>query len=51
MLPWDIPWHDTSHVVFFVALYGSLAIIGVGLLAAIIITLVHMRHEDEEEHY
>ena len=51
MLPWDVPWYDPSHVVFFSALYGALTVIGLGLLAAIIISIRHMKHEDEEGHH
>ena len=25
LLPWDIPWYDTSHTIFFAALYGALS--------------------------
>jgi len=47
ILPWDIPWYDTSHVVFFGALYGALALIGLGLVAALAITVSRMGKEEE----
>ncbi len=51
MLPWDIPWYDPSHVVFFVALYGALSVIGIGLLAAAIITIKRLKTGDEGSHH
>jgi hypothetical protein len=39
MLPWDVPWYDPSHAIFFAALYGALTVIGLGVLAAVIITM------------
>jgi hypothetical protein len=49
ILPWDIPWYDPSHVVFFSALYAALGVIGLGLLAALLLTLLRMKSEEEEE--
>ncbi len=51
MLPWDIPWYDPSHAVFFAALYGALAVIGFGVLAALVITLMRLRRGDTEGHH
>ena len=51
MLPQDIPWYDPSHAVFFLALYGALAMIGVGLLAAALITFKRLKQGDEEGHH
>jgi hypothetical protein len=39
LLPWDIPWYDTSHRVFFAALYGALSFIGLGVLIAVLMTI------------
>lgn len=50
MLPWDIPWYDTSHVVFFVALYGALTAIGLGVLVAILMTIRDLTKEEEGHH-
>ncbi len=47
MLPWDIPWYDPSHAVFFAALYGALTVIGLGVLAAVIMTLRRLRNDDQ----
>jgi hypothetical protein len=46
MLPWDVPWHDPSHAVFFAALYGALSVIGIGLLAAVVITLRRLSRDE-----
>jgi uncharacterized Tic20 family protein len=46
MLPWDIPWYDASHAIFFTALYGVLTIIGLGVLAAVVMTMVRMKKEN-----
>jgi hypothetical protein len=52
MLPWDIPWYDPSHVVFFIAVYGALAVIGLGLAAAVLLTVKQLRKgEDVPEHH
>ncbi len=50
MLPWDIPWYDPSHAVFFCALYGAICIIGIGVLAALLLTLARMARKDEPGH-
>ncbi len=42
-LPWDIPWYDTAHMIFFGILYTVLGVISLGLLIAIIKTIVSMR--------
>jgi len=47
MLPWDIPWYDPSHAVFFTALYGALTVIGLGVLAAVVITIKRMKNGDD----
>lgn len=47
MLPWDIPWHDPSHAVFFMALYGALSVIGLGVLAALLITIHRLKKGDD----
>lgn len=51
MLPWDIPWYDTSHTIFFAALYGALTVIGLGVLAAVLITLKHLKEGEHGEHH
>lgn len=43
MLPQDIPWYDPSHTVFFLALYGALALIGFGVLAAVLLTVKRLK--------
>ncbi len=50
MLPWDIPWYDSSHAVFFCALYGALGIIGIGVLAALLMTLKRMGKDEGPGH-
>ncbi|MFP5211972.1 MAG: hypothetical protein ACLGPL_01195 [Acidobacteriota bacterium] len=50
-LPWDIPWYDPSHVVFFSALYTALSVIGVGVLAAAVITFKRMKKGGGEDHH
>ena len=50
-LPWDIPWYDPSHVVFFTALYGALSVIGFGLLSALILTIKRLRSKDDSSHH
>jgi len=42
LLPWDIPWHDPSHAVFFIAFYGALGAIGMGVMAALGRTLLNL---------
>jgi hypothetical protein len=51
MLPQDIPWYDPSHAVFFLALYGALGMIGIGLLAAALITFKRLKEGDEGGHH
>ncbi len=51
MLPWDIPWYDPSHVIFFAALYGALAVIGVGLVSAALLTLKRMKSGGHDSHH
>lgn len=50
MLPWDIPWYDPSHTVFFVALYGALAVIGVGVAAAVFMTMKQLKQGGDSHH-
>jgi hypothetical protein len=45
-LPWDIPWYDASHTIFFAALYGVLTIIGLGVLVAILATIKRLKKGD-----
>jgi len=51
MLPWDIPWYDPSHTVFFAAVYGALSVIGLGLLAALIMTIKRLKGGDQGDHH
>jgi hypothetical protein len=51
MLPWDIPWYDPSHVVFFAALYGALSVIGIGLIAAVILTVKRLKSGEGGSHH
>lgn len=51
MLPWDIPWYDPSHAIFFAALYGALALIGSGVLVAMIITMRRLKKGDDGHHH
>lgn len=51
MLPWDIPWYDPSHAVFFAALYGALSVIGLGVLTAGLMTLKRLRQEAKGGHH
>lgn len=51
MLPWDIPWYDPSHTVFFAAVYGALSVIGLGLLAALIMTFKRLKSGDQGDHH
>lgn len=50
MLPWDIPWYDPSHAVFFTALYGALTVIGLGVLIAVVMTLRDLKKGDSGHH-
>jgi len=47
MLPWDVPWYDPSHAVFFTALYGALTVIGLGVLVAFLLTLKRLKKREE----
>jgi hypothetical protein len=49
-LPWDIPWYDPSHVVFFMALYGALTVIGIGVLAGIALTVYRLKKGGGSHH-
>lgn len=51
MLPWDIPWYDPSHFIFFAALYGALSVIGIGLLSALILTVKRLKSGGNESHH
>jgi len=51
MLPWDIPWYDPSHFIFFAALYGALSVIGIGLLSALILTVKRLKSGGSESHH
>ena len=48
LLPWDIPWYDPSHTVFFLAFYGALGAIGLGLMVAMARTLMSLRKKDAD---
>lgn len=50
-LPWDVPWYDPSHVIFFSALYGALSVIGIGVLAAVIITMRRLSRNESSSHH
>lgn len=50
MLPWDIPWYDPSHRVFFAALYSLLSVIGVVVLAAVFLTIKRLKSDDGTHH-
>jgi len=50
MLPWDIPWYDPSHAVFFAALYGVLTVIGLGLAGAVVMTLKRLKEGENQRH-
>ncbi len=50
-LPWDIPWYDPSHFVFFAALYGALSVIGIGLVSALILTIKRMKSGGSDSHH
>ncbi|HOV88315.1 MAG TPA: hypothetical protein PLM79_18305 [Syntrophobacteraceae bacterium] len=51
MLPWDIPWYDPSHTVFFLALYGALGVIGLGMATAAVMTYLKLTKGDQEGHH
>lgn len=51
VLPWDVPWYDTSHTVFFGALYGALSFIGLGVLIAVLMTIRSMKKGDAGSHH
>ncbi|MGA3116792.1 MAG: hypothetical protein ABSF90_20410 [Syntrophobacteraceae bacterium] len=51
MLPWDIPWYDPSHAIFFAALYGALAVIGIGVISAIILTVKRLKSGEGGSHH
>jgi hypothetical protein len=51
MLPWDVPWYDPSHVIFFAALYGALSVIGIGVLAAVVITMRRLSRDEGGGHH
>ncbi len=48
MLPWDIPWYDPSHAVFFTALYSVLTVLGLGVLWALVVTIMRLRKNGGE---
>lgn len=50
-LPWDIPWYDPSHTVFFIALYGALSVIGLGVLAASLMTVKRLKEGNGNSHH
>ena len=50
MLPWDIPWYDPSHTVFFAALYGALSVIVIGVLAAVFISIRRLKKGQDVRH-
>ncbi len=51
VLPWDIPWYDTSHTIFFAALYGALTFIGLGVLIAALMTIRSLKKKDGGSHH
>jgi len=51
ILPWDIPWYDPSHVIFFAALYGALTVIGIGVISALILTIKRLKSGDGGSHH
>ena len=51
MLPWDIPWYDPSHAIFFAALYGALSVIGIGMVAAVILSIKHSKSDEGSSHH
>lgn len=50
-LPWDVPWYDPSHTIFFAALYGALSVIGIGVMAAVLITIKRLKSGDANSHH
>ncbi|MBW1976059.1 MAG: hypothetical protein JRI45_10930 [Deltaproteobacteria bacterium] len=46
MLPWDIPWYDPSHAVFFTALYAVLTVLALGLAWALIATILRLKKDE-----
>jgi hypothetical protein len=50
MLPWDIPWYDPSHTVFFAALYGALSVIVFGVIAAVFISIRRLKKGQDVRH-
>jgi hypothetical protein len=51
MLPWDIPWYDPSHAIFFGALYGALSVIGIGIVCALILTFKRLKSGGDGSHH
>jgi hypothetical protein len=51
LLPWDIPWYDSSHTVFFAALYSALGFIGLGIIIAVLMTIKKLRQNDAGSHH
>jgi hypothetical protein len=51
ILPWDIPWYDSSHTVFFAALYSALGFIGLGVLIAVMMTIKKVRQHGGGSHH
>jgi len=51
ILPWDIPWYDPSHTVFFTAVYGALTVIGLGVVFAVLVTIKRMKEGGEASHH
>jgi hypothetical protein len=51
MLPWDVPWYDPSHTIFFAALYGALGVISLGVLAAVLITIKRLKSGEAHGHH
>ena len=47
LLPWDIPWHDPSHAVFFIAFYlcpSALKVWCVVVMALVVILCIGLHH-------
>ena len=51
ILPWDIPWYDPSHKVFFLALYGALGFIGLGVVIAVLMTMWKLKRGESDSHH
>ena len=51
ILPWDIPWYDPSHKIFFLALYGALGFIGLGVLIAVLMTMWKLKRGASDSHH